>query len=219
LRDNKARLVLVSGMRTSTLLNRLPYLPKADAYCTEAGGRIFYPTAAAAAATKEGVDEEDQNPFQYYTPVEYSGAQSADLKPFGLREDMKWRRIIEIGAGKEGYAGNEVSSDRCDEGDEDVECLIDYESTYGFPEEEIPVRNRKGALWEYARQLERDGFILDTKSYSTCFRVNKKHQTGRAIDGFQALLKGDIDHPSELGKSINLGCIDFYPIESGKRNW
>lgn len=34
LRRNKQKLVLVSGMRTSTLLKRLPYLPRADAYCT-----------------------------------------------------------------------------------------------------------------------------------------------------------------------------------------
>jgi len=30
----KQKLVLISGMRTSTLLKRLPYLPRADAYCT-----------------------------------------------------------------------------------------------------------------------------------------------------------------------------------------
>jgi hypothetical protein len=28
------KLVLISGMRTATLLKRLPYLPRADAYCT-----------------------------------------------------------------------------------------------------------------------------------------------------------------------------------------
>jgi len=36
-------LVLVSGMRTNTLLQRLSSLPFADAYCSENGGRIFYP--------------------------------------------------------------------------------------------------------------------------------------------------------------------------------
>lgn len=130
---------------------------------------------------------------------------------------MKWRALMEVGAGKEGYAGNEAESARCEESD-DVECLIDYESTFGFPEEEIPVSDRKGLLWDYARRLEQEGFVLDTKSYSTCFRVNKKHQTGEAIDGFEALLNGDVAHPSELGKSTNLGCIDYYPTASGKRN-
>ena len=35
--------VLLTGARTSTLLQRLPYLPAADAYVAENGGRIFYP--------------------------------------------------------------------------------------------------------------------------------------------------------------------------------
>jgi hydroxymethylpyrimidine pyrophosphatase-like HAD family hydrolase len=85
------KLVLVTGARTSTLLNRLPYLPKADAYCTEAGGRIFYPV---------DIDSNDEELFQSqltYTPLEYSGAIADDLKPFGLREDRKWRERMELG--------------------------------------------------------------------------------------------------------------------------
>lgn len=207
-KEKGIKLVLVSGMRTSTLLNRLPYLPRADAYCTEAGGRIFYPTT-----------EEEQ----IYTPMAYTGATVDDLLPFGLREDRTWRKRIEqAGAGKDGYVGNEVSSDRlCDEDDDDEECLIDYDNPFGFPKEVIPVQERTGALWDYARALQdQHGFVLDTKSYSTCFRVNRKHQTGAAgEDVFQALLTGDIAHPSEVGKSTNLGCIDIYPISSGKRNW
>ena len=35
--------VLITGARTATLLQRLPYLPSADAYVAENGGRIFYP--------------------------------------------------------------------------------------------------------------------------------------------------------------------------------
>lgn len=34
LRQNNQKLVLISGMRTTTLLKRLPFLPRADAYCT-----------------------------------------------------------------------------------------------------------------------------------------------------------------------------------------
>ncbi|KAL3893568.1 MAG: hypothetical protein SGARI_008088, partial [Bacillariaceae sp.] len=34
IRNKGVKLVLISGMRTSTLLGRLSYLPKADAYCT-----------------------------------------------------------------------------------------------------------------------------------------------------------------------------------------
>lgn len=35
--------VLLTGARTATLLQRLPFLPAADAYVAENGGRIFYP--------------------------------------------------------------------------------------------------------------------------------------------------------------------------------
>lgn len=35
--------MLLTGARTATLLQRLPYLPAADAYVAENGGRIFYP--------------------------------------------------------------------------------------------------------------------------------------------------------------------------------
>lgn len=35
------KFVLISGARTSTIIQRLPYLPAADAVITENGGRIF----------------------------------------------------------------------------------------------------------------------------------------------------------------------------------
>ncbi|CAN0534289.1 unnamed protein product, partial [Ectocarpus sp. 8 AP-2014] len=41
-RESGARLVLVSGTRYSTFVNRLPFLPRADAYVIENGGRVFY---------------------------------------------------------------------------------------------------------------------------------------------------------------------------------
>ncbi|KAL6774273.1 hypothetical protein ACKKBG_A24400 [Auxenochlorella protothecoides x Auxenochlorella symbiontica] len=44
------RLVLISGARAGTLLQRLPLLPAADAYVCESGGRIFYPGAVGWAA-------------------------------------------------------------------------------------------------------------------------------------------------------------------------
>ena len=37
------KLVLITGARVSTLLQRMAYLPAADAYICENGGRIFYP--------------------------------------------------------------------------------------------------------------------------------------------------------------------------------
>lgn len=217
LRAKGVMLVLVTGARTSTLLNRLPYLPKADAYCTESGGRIFYPTNVDCCTYTENNEGSNSNQF---TPVKYNGAKTNDLQPFGLREDMVWRdHMGEEGAGIEGYVGNNVYSNRCeDDMSEDGECLIDYESTQGFPivEDEVPISQRTGHLWDFGNHLVNEyDFVLDTKSYSTCFRVNMKHQTN---DKFVALLNSDIAHPQGIGKSTNLGCIDFYPTVSGKQH-
>jgi hypothetical protein len=223
------KLVLISGMRTSTMLNRLSHLPKADAYCTESGGRIFYPIEPPPEFEKNDMEVEADSdspfPFRQATPLQYDGANPEDLTSFGLVEDMVWRQRMEDlkAAGKDGYPGNEVSSNRCDnirDEDEYEECLIDYENMLGFPLEEdvIPVRDRKGDLWEFARHLQDEhGLILDTTSYSTCFRINKKHQS--TPDHFDALMQGDIAIPSGLNVSTNLGCVDIYPISSGKRNW
>lgn len=42
LRSQGVLLVLITGARSATLLQRLPFLPQADAYVCENGGRIFY---------------------------------------------------------------------------------------------------------------------------------------------------------------------------------
>ena len=132
---------------------------------------------------------------------------------------------MENTAGVDGYPGNEVSSDRCaniHDDDEYEECLIDYENMFGFPLEEdvVSVVDRKGALWDFARSLQDDhGLILDTTSYSTCFRVNKKHQSPTSTVSFDRLIQGDLSVPSGLDVSTNLGCLDIYPVASGKRNW
>jgi len=210
------KLVLITGARTCTLLNRLPYLPKADVYVSEGGGRIFYPTNVDNCCVTNGEEEEF-----VYTPVQYSGSKEEDMQSFGLVEDMEWREhMISEGVGSdEAYAGNEILSKRCDGTSKDEEeCLIDYDTTAGFPIDTIPIEQRTGILWEYANHLiENEGFVLDTKSYSTMFRVSRKHQVDDKK--FDDLLDGTISHPKEIGMSTNLGCIDFFPIVSGKQNW
>jgi hypothetical protein len=91
LRRLGVKFVLISGMRSSTLMKRLPFLPKADAYCCEAGGRIFVPSSSGYKVT----------------PVRFDGADEEDLKPFFLREDMEWRSGMEeiTAAGKDGFVG------------------------------------------------------------------------------------------------------------------
>ena len=208
--DKNVKLVLITGARTSTLLNRLPYLPRADVYVSEGGGRIFYPINVDNCCVS---DEEF-----VYTHVDYKGAQ--DLSSFSLVEDMIWREhMIRGGVGSDdAYAGNDILSKRCDGSTSEEECLIDYDTTAGFPIDTIPIEQRTGILWEYATHLiEKEGFVLDTKSYSTMFRVNIKHQVNEKK--FDALLDGTISHPKGIGMSTNLGCIDFFPVVSGKQNW
>lgn len=185
------RFVLVSGMRTSTFLNRLPFLPRADAYCTESGGRIFYPipedqdSAAAAAFVVK--------------PKPFDGATPDDLKPFGIVEDLGWRTQLEqVGGPYQSPSLKELARN---------------------PAQVKELKERDGLLWDFARDLVHKGFVLDTKGYSACFRVNRKQQETVSDEEFDALLEGKIKPFDGLASSVNLSCIDFYPASSGKKNW
>lgn len=173
------KLVLISGMRTSTLWNRLPFLPRADAYCSEAG-RIFYPIADL-----EGY----AGPV--FVPQPYVGC--TDLQPFGLVEDMEWRALMERTCGSQGFVGMELDQSGPDP---------------------TPVADRPGRLWKHAQTLIDRGVVIDSKGYSTCFRVNRSQQTN--VEAFDLL--GKVPVPTELASSTNLGCVDFYPKDSGKKN-
>jgi hypothetical protein len=190
-RRRGVKLVLVSGMRSSTLLKRLPYLPRADAYCCEAGGRIFYP-----------IQQKEDAASLTVIPASYDGARTQDLEEFGLVEDMDWRNEMEKidAAGKGGFVSNELGD--------------------GSNQAPLSIADREGSLWEFARRLLADGYVLDTKGYASCFRVNRNQQTpGVSKEAFDALSDGTIAFPSELSTSTNLGCVDFYPVASGKKNW
>ncbi|GAX23222.1 hypothetical protein FisN_21Hh096 [Fistulifera solaris] len=102
LRNRGVKLVLISGMRTSTLISRLSFLPVADAYCTEAGGRIFYRVSPV-------------NGQFTCEPVQYEGAEM--LENFGLQEDLEWRKRWEdeSAAGKEGFIGNELAYEQTED--------------------------------------------------------------------------------------------------------
>jgi hypothetical protein len=199
-RVHGCKLVLVSGMRTSTLLQRLPFLPKADAYCSEAGGRIFYPTTPPPVVTAIAAHANANDPVTSlspvtFTPKPFSGATASDLEPFGMVEDLEWKRRMERldAAGSGGYDDSNSAA----------------------------VEERSGALWEFARELQRRGLVCDTKGYSTCFRVNRIHNNNNDDENIfdKVLLAGKIDIPKQLASSTNLGCVDFYPAVSGKKNW
>lgn len=71
------KIVLISGCRYTTFLQRLAFLPAADAYVCESGGRIFYPdsTGNTAAALKEDLAWRDTHnaagpPYFEHQPIE-----------------------------------------------------------------------------------------------------------------------------------------------------
>jgi hypothetical protein len=131
-----------------------------------------------------------------FQPEPFDGASQEDLAPFGIVEDMDWRRRIERAAGTEGYESDGLGSDAV-----------------------VSVAERKGLLWDFARILAAKGYIIDTKGYSTCFRVNRMQQTTLGDKDFEALLSCKVSLPKRLATSTNLGCVDYYPADSGKKNW
>jgi hydroxymethylpyrimidine pyrophosphatase-like HAD family hydrolase len=154
------KFVLISGMRTSTFLQRLPFLPKADAYATENGGRIFYPLD-----DNTNNNNKDDNTF-WVKPKRFKGSTKDDLLPFGIYEDMDWKRKM-INTKALGGSGN---------GDIDDDFTLDqiFNDPSGSQKQ---LKECDGLLWDFARDLiHNKHFILDTKGYSTCFRVNRKHQ-------------------------------------------
>ena len=61
--------------------------------------------------------------------------------------------------------------------------------------------------------------MIDIKGYSSCFRLNKKHQTDMSDDDFYSLIDKEALKQAGLATSVNLSCIDIYPAISGKKNW
>ena len=93
----------------------------------------------------------------------------------------------------------------------------------------IPLHQRDGLLWDFCRDLiGNHGYVVDTKGYSTCFRINKKQQTLEELkdvrpEDISALLQtpqwAQSSSTSKIDSSVNLSCVDFYPSISGKKNW
>jgi hypothetical protein len=116
--------------------------------------------------------------------------------PFTLVEDMEWRRRM---------------------------SMLDAAGPDGFHDAkpQIPLDQRTGKLWEYALGLVNQGYVLDTNGYSTAFRVNRKMQPKHLLEGFDEFMEKCAmrqNVPQELGCSTNLGCVDVYPVNSGKEN-
>ena len=203
LRSSGVPFILVSGMRSTTLFQRLPFLPKADAYVSESGGRIFYPIELPLDDKIDGLVE-----GLHVNPEPYSDCPPSQLNPFTLVEDLDWR--------------NQISNEQC-AGSDGYSSLAPRAGSDGFSTltPPTPIEHRNGKLWEHAQTLQKQGYFLDSSGYASAFRVNRKHQESELAVNFDEFLekcKNRDGIPIELGCSTNLGCVDFYPNMSGKKN-
>lgn len=140
-RATGARVVLVSGTRYSTFVNRLPYLPRADAYVIENGGRIFYPKKDVAAAVGNN-GEPPSSSCETGEEEEKSAVGDPSLTAHAasaLTEDLKWRETMESATGP---ASQDAKA----------------------PED------REGPLWDLYRKAVSEGFEVDTNTYYTMIR-------------------------------------------------
>lgn len=79
------KVVFITGARFSTFAQRLPYLPAADAYVCESGGRIFFPNndLPTAAAIREDFTWRQQHEGA-------TGSTAEDAKPPQERQGDLW---------------------------------------------------------------------------------------------------------------------------------
>lgn len=141
-RSSGAKLVLVSGTRYSTLVNRLPFLPRADAYVIENGGRILYPKKHAAPPAGGDGDGEPSGKAAAGEEKEESAVGDPTLTAHAasaLEEDLKWRETMESATGP---ASQDAKA----------------------PED------REGPLWDLYRKAVAEGFEVDTNTYYTMIR-------------------------------------------------
>ena len=184
--SNKVKFVLISGMRTSTFLQRLPFLPKADAYATENGGRIFYPL-------DDNTNNNNKKDTFWVKPKRFKGSTKDDLLPFGIYEDMDWKKKM-INTKALGGSGNG------DGGHDNVDDDYTLNQILNDPSgSQKQLKECDGLLWDFARDLiHNKHFILDTKGYSTCFRVNRKHQNNNNNEADDAESEAPAPPPQNL---------------------
>ena len=181
-------LVLISGMRTSTLFQRLPYLPQADAYVSESGGRIFYPHEIPK---NEETDIEGLVQGLIVHPVPYPGI--SNNYPFCLIEDTNWRDNISQlhAAGNDGYDNS-----------------FPVEKRRGKLWELARTHTKHGYVLDISGYAT--AYRINRKHQPTHLALTFNDFIEEAVNK-QGLSNG-------LSCSTNLGCVDIYPDISGKKN-
>lgn len=89
------KLVLISGARLSTVLQRLPWLPAADAIVAESGGRIYYPGALPTAAPLQ-----EDSDWRAQQAAGGAGPAGQEAVPAEERSGELWRLYQDIQGGQ-----------------------------------------------------------------------------------------------------------------------
>mmetsp|Transcript_7102 Transcript_7102/g.15306 ORF Transcript_7102/g.15306 Transcript_7102/m.15306 type:complete len:339 (+) Transcript_7102:50-1066(+) len=86
------------------------------------------------------------------------------------------------------------------------------------PKEE-KLENRPEQLWEFCRELQEQGWKIDTAGYETEFRVEVSidWQASNSVDRWEREVVPLLSE-IKLGHSLNLGMVDVFPRMSGKAN-
>ena len=236
--------VLVSGMRTTTLFQRLPYLPRADAYVSESGGRIFYPRPLLAPRSRSSSSSSSSSGWVVGKKGEDEDGGVDDDDDDGDDGDGSAAAVAGLVVRPASYRGMPPPDARPytlveDKRWRDLVSLPDSAGPDGYGGDggggggaPIPIDGRDGRLWEVARSLSGRGYVLDFEGYASSFRVNRGRQTDpellRDFDEFVSGRAGGVGAstggggamaiPDDLGCSTNLGCVDVYPAMTGKRN-
>lgn len=184
-REQGVKVVLISGARTSTILERLPYLPQADAVVTENGGRIWYTDGHWKTCLPMREDLEWRQSLAQLTGT-LPPIISVFLPPFQ-------RRVVDMGcachtqAAKDAMRGTRsVATQRLPPPPASIA------STAAGPLENdaSPASERSGPLWDQFRKFEAANLHLDARSYATAFRVADKANTGALPDLIAGLPEG-----------------------------
>jgi hypothetical protein len=199
LRARGAALVLATGARLPVLAARLPFLPAADAYVAENGGRIFYPRAppptagggAAAAAAAAA-------PAAAAWPPSCSASRAGSLAAPGSSS---------------GGGGGEASAQPLSLADleEDTAWRTALVAAGPAADSALPPEARRGALWDAYRGLAAAGWAVDAEGYTANFRVRVRppRTAGELLSALRAL-------PPSLSFSFNMRAADVHPAAAGK---
>lgn len=209
IRSTGARLVLVSGTRYSTFVNRLPYLPRADAYVIENGGRIFYPREKPPESTGPREIEAGER-----LPAEFSfltGDPELTAHPASaLSEDLKWRE------GLEGVTGPTTEDAKSPE--ERQGLLWDLSRRAVADGFEVDTK----AYCTMFRIKIRDGCQKGQSGGGSEGEEDAEKTAGEGRDGVrggEGAMKRLLESlPPGLRVVTNLGLVDICPERSGKHN-